>query len=259
MLRVLLKSALLTLGIVAFSHVVSLVVRTVLGLGYDGYSLALNTAVPMIAAFPFAVFICHQEARIRDLYARLKTAHETLTREATRDDLTGLLTRVPFFDEMAAARTNKRRGALLIVDADHFKGINDRYGHLVGDRALMLLASSVACAVRERDVVGRIGGEEFAVYLPQTELADAMDIAERIRSSVGAIQFEPVPGAAHPLSVSIGIARADHTRSRSVLFAEADARLYEAKQKGRDRVVCEDIEPPSAKVTFLHDRRARRT
>ncbi len=257
MLQILLKSMALTTGIVIFGHVVSFGVRTSLGQNYDAFSILVNTVITAFTAFPFAVFIFRQEARMRALYDRLREAHETLAQEATRDDLTGLLSRVPFFDEMAAARANRRRGALLIVDADHFKSINDRYGHLVGDRALTLLSASIASAVRERDVVGRIGGEEFAIYLPQTGLDDAVDIAERIRSSVGAIRFDPTPGTPHPLTVSIGVAKADHSRSRSVLFAAADACLYEAKKRGRDRVVCEDAEPLADNVTFLRDRRAK--
>jgi diguanylate cyclase len=126
-------------------------------------------------------------------------------------------------------------GALLVVDADYFKGINDRYGHSNGDVALKLIAERLKEEVRANDLVGRIGGEEFGVFLPRVDAASALEIAERIRRAVAHSAFAP-SGVPAPISVSIGAAVFHGPISYERLFATADSLLYEAKYLGRNRV-----------------------
>jgi diguanylate cyclase len=124
-------------------------------------------------------------------------------------------------------------GALLVIDADHFKMVNDYFGHDCGDEALQLMARTIKASVRDGDLVGRIGGEEFGVFLKEASLDNATMTAERIRRSVATASFTP-DGTDHQLSVSIGGAHFDSRISFTDLFRIADQRLYEAKQSGRN-------------------------
>jgi diguanylate cyclase (GGDEF)-like protein len=160
-------------------------------------------------------------------------------RLATIDGLTGLYNRNHFFAEAGKqfriAQRYHRPVAAIMVDIDHFKQINDRYGHPVGDEVIRVVAERLRETARESDVLGRYGGEEFALVTPETG-GEAAGLAERLRQEVCG---EPVPTAAGPLQVtiSVGMAYLDrggvHLRQ---LLARADAALYEAKQNGRNRV-----------------------
>ena len=177
------------------------------------------------------------------------TAEKQLQRKleemAIRDSLTGMLNRRAFDDRLAQeiARA-EREGAplsLLALDLDHFKSVNDGYGHQAGDAVLKEACRRAAGAVRESDVLARIGGEEFAVLLPMTPCAGAEDAAERIRAAIAAA---PVvhEGIAIPVTCSLGVAQyrgvagADG-KGGTALLAAADAALYEAKRSGRNRFV----------------------
>jgi len=128
-----------------------------------------------------------------------------------------------------------RSGALLVVDVDHFKSINDTYGHDYGDRALKAIAASIRNAVRNGDMVGRLGGEEFGVLLAGADPGQARAIAERIRSSVADTVF--ASGNARPISVSVGGVTFRKPASYEALFRAADRQLYDAKGAGRNRVM----------------------
>ena len=160
-------------------------------------------------------------------------------RLATIDGLTGLFTRNHFFAEadkqLRIARRYQRPIAAIMVDIDHFKRINDSYGHPIGDEVIRVVAARLQEAARDSDVLGRYGGEEFALVTPETG-GSAARLAERLREIVSR---EPVTTEAGPLSVtiSVGMAHVDaggqHLRQ---ILARADAALYEAKQAGRNRV-----------------------
>lgn len=157
-----------------------------------------------------------------------------------RDALTGLLNRgaieETLADETQRARRLQDGFAVMMVDADHFKSINDRHGHAAGDRALQHLASVMAAQVRDIDRLGRWGGEEFVLLLPGTSLNEACASAERLRERVAGLPAhwndQPLP-----LSVSIGVAAWRIDDDPQALVARADAALYRAKDQGRDRVV----------------------
>jgi diguanylate cyclase (GGDEF)-like protein len=128
--------------------------------------------------------------------------------------------------------------ALLMLDVDHFKQINDRWGHQVGDQALTLIAQTLRTRIRVFDSIARYGGEEFVVVMPGTNELDALSAAERLRGAVEELRFVPEPGLAHPLTVSVGIACLQ-PGSRSTperLIQAADQALYAAKRAGRNRV-----------------------
>jgi two-component system cell cycle response regulator len=127
----------------------------------------------------------------------------------------------------------------MLVDVDHFKLVNDRFGHPAGDAVLRELAVRTVRQVRNVDLVGRVGGEEFVVVMPETSLADAMLVAERLRAAIADEPFIlQVKGQGLPLTVSVGIAMTgEGGDTRETLLKRADEALYAAKHAGRNRVV----------------------
>jgi diguanylate cyclase len=193
-----------------------------------------NVIIPLLIAPPFFFYLL---SKLR----QLAIAHDQLLVVASTDSLTSCLTRVAFttlvdaYLERVDRQEWRRVGALLVMDVDHFKNVNDNYGHDAGDEALKLIVQSIRSTLREVDLVGRIGGEEFSVFLPGILPDQVFVVAERIRETVKAAIFCPA-GAPHKLSISIGGATYLRSTSFSELFKLADKRLYEAKRNGRNRV-----------------------
>jgi two-component system cell cycle response regulator len=189
------------------------------------------------AAITAAVAVI-QRAQVVE-HARADNAR--LERLAQTDPLTQLLNRRALTErlqqEMERALRYDASLALLLVDLDHFKAVNDTHGHLVGDDALRDLARLLLDTVRTTDVVARYGGEEFLVLLPETDDTGAEGFAERIRQAVEAHRFEAA-GAALRLTASLGVAvfPAPRVHTAEDLFVRADAALYRAKADGRNRV-----------------------
>jgi two-component system, cell cycle response regulator len=155
------------------------------------------------------------------------------------DHLTGLHNRRFFERHMANLLAKARPLAMMILDIDHFKRVNDSYGHDVGDEVLKIFARRMDVVTRDMDLVCRLGGEEFVIIMPQTALAEAQIIAERVRVYVERQPFPIRDGAdAIPVTVSIGLAQVDAEADVSVddLFRRADQALYRAKQNGRNQV-----------------------
>jgi diguanylate cyclase (GGDEF)-like protein len=153
--------------------------------------------------------------------------------------LTGLLNLRAFQEAMEAHLSGSPRDpfAVAFADVDHFKAINDRYGHADGDTALLDVANVLRAALRPQDIVARIGGEEFAMLLPCSDLAIALAIAERLRAAVQDMKFKIADGSLG-VTISIGVAmsREPHGPVAALLRA-ADSALYVAKGEGRNRVV----------------------
>ena len=165
---------------------------------------------------------------------------------ATVDDLTGIFNRRHFMDSFRREATRAARYdhpvSLLMIDADRFKLINDNFGHHIGDEALHSLASTIGDCLREVDVLGRLGGEEFAVFLPETGTQAAFQVAQRIRAAVESGTIETETGTLK-LTVSVGVATsAVDPLDTKDLLKRADAAMYRAKEKGRNRVCVETEE-----------------
>jgi diguanylate cyclase (GGDEF)-like protein len=176
----------------------------------------------------------------RPLVQRVSLYARQLVNLATTDPLTGALNRRSFMERGLEAIRDCRReqGALgaLMIDADHFKRINDTFQHAGGDAVLQALTQTLKREVRGGDLVGRLGGEEFAVLLPRTGLAAAQQTAERVRLAISSMQVER-EGATIPVTVSIGLTvLAQGDASIDALLARADQALYSAKRNGRNRV-----------------------
>ncbi|RYE10399.1 MAG: sensor domain-containing diguanylate cyclase [Hyphomicrobiales bacterium] len=173
--------------------------------------------------------------------AEIVVEHFELQQIARQDSLTGALTRRGFFAEVEKeflrATRYDRPSSLIVLDVDHFKSINDRYGHAAGDAVLVSIANASMSTMRRSDIFGRIGGEEFALLLPETAAHEAAEAAERIRQLVETTIVQ-VGGTEVRATVSLGIAPVPPAAEGvSTWFNEADIALYEAKRFGRNRVV----------------------
>lgn len=174
--------------------------------------------------------------------------HERLKLTGLTDPLTGINNR-RYFDsrcreEIAYATRHKQPLACMFLDIDKFKHINDSLGHAAGDEVLRRVAAIIKSQLRGNDVIARYGGEEFVALLPQTAQDKALEIAERIRTTIGFEPFEPLPDESLAVTISIGVAMlADQAGGNEdalaqSLISRADAALYQAKEGGRNRVVC---------------------
>ncbi|MBS0291286.1 MAG: diguanylate cyclase [Proteobacteria bacterium] len=165
---------------------------------------------------------------------------EELKRQASTDALTGLANRRSFWEraghEFARSRRHGTALSLIAIDIDHFKRLNDSFGHLAGDRVLREFAACCRDMLRDGDLCARTGGEEFCVLLPDTDLAGAMHIAERIRALTASLCLDD-QGQRLRVSASFGVASLGAgDEDFDALFARADRALYGAKQQGRDRI-----------------------
>ena len=186
--------------------------------------------------------------RMVELHAQLVAAREALRDQAATDALTGVANRGTILETLGRELERARRAgtpcAVVFVDVDHFKRVNDVHGHAAGDAVLQHVASTMQSTLRPYDLLGRYGGEEFVVVLPGCDAAAARGVAERLRAAVSA-STAPVGEAGLHVTCSMGVAVARDPRGadRDRLLSAADAALYRAKQAGRDRVVVDGSEP----------------
>ena len=243
------RSAGIALLSVAASVAISLTLVPLLGGKVSGLAWAMLTVCPLAVAWPASAHSLWQKECLRRAlddarlaHAELETAHRQLAEihhqlreKSRRDHMTGMLNRETFFSSLEKSRRRSDGGVLLIIDADEFKLINDTHGHLTGDAALLEISAAIERAVRDGDILGRIGGEEFGAFLVGADLAEAAAVAERIRRQVERVEFAPAGGPTIPLTVSIGGTRQRPGATISDLMREADRRLYAAKRAGRNR------------------------
>ncbi len=175
--------------------------------------------------------------------------HHIIQRQAITDELTGLVNRRRFMEalnaEVTRATTLDTPLAAVLADLDDFKLVNDRFGHPVGDQVLKTFADLARGHLRDIDVLGRLGGEEFAVLLPETDVAGAVSVADRIRRSLSAAPLTVVDGEGVSVTASFGVAKLEPDQSGDDLLRGADAALYRAKEAGKNRVaVAESIRQP---------------
>jgi diguanylate cyclase len=197
-------------------------------------ALLTDIFLPILIAAPMLAFLA---IRLR----RLAIRQHDLARLAATDSLTQLLNRGAFVAAVEAWLAGRRRrqaqvpGALLLIDADNFKAVNDAVGHDGGDEALRNIAATIRSSVRTGDLVARIGGEEFAVFLPGSTAEQAAGVARRICTSIASSGFV-VHGAPRTLTVSVGGAYFERRLAFADLFRLADQQLYAAKRNGRNQV-----------------------
>jgi len=183
------------------------------------------------------------EARVEDRTHELEQLALKFELSSRTDDLTGLPNRRGFLDashvELTRARRSGRPVSIVMADIDHFKQVNDRFGHAGGDAVLRSVAAILRASIRTEDIAARWGGEEFILLLPETDLAGARQAAEKVRLAIAACDI-PVEGTPIRVTASFGVAAHDLERSLDATIADADRALYHAKENGRDRVVVHD-------------------
>ncbi|RLJ71193.1 diguanylate cyclase (GGDEF)-like protein [Hydrogenivirga caldilitoris] len=204
--------------------------RVILGIPQTELS---QYVVPFFVGSLFGLLISH----LIRLHRALKQKEKELKELALRDPLTGLPNRRILMDFLGFEinRANRKGTPLSIafVDIDDFKQINDTYGHLVGDRVLKALSGILKKNLRSTDLVGRYGGEEFLIIMPETDLKTAVKVMERLRKRIEETHFEPVGR----VSVSIGITELRAGDDMNSVLGRADEKLYQAKREGKNRVL----------------------
>jgi diguanylate cyclase (GGDEF)-like protein len=203
-----------------------------------GIAACLAVGVALAVTLPLAWYLI-------DLLLRVHRDEQEMRSLASYDSLTGLLSRHAFFDNannyVSLAKREKKTFSVVIIDLDHFKQINDRYGHPAGDAVLKLFADVVNSVARRSDIIGRLGGEEFGMVLPSTASSEALEFSERLHQAIdkAVLKFN---GSAIRYSVSIGLAEFDNGAEISIddLLARADQALYRAKQAGRNQTAIFD-------------------
>jgi diguanylate cyclase (GGDEF)-like protein len=240
--------AVVTVISVAVSELCLLSLYLILGNEAFGKDKAfvLAALVPMAVSMPICFITSRMALQLSQAHARLKDLAHT-------DELTGLINRRSFFqraeDVLLEAEDNNESVALLVIDADYFKQLNDTYGHATGDAALQFIAERLESCVRKNDLLCRLGGEEFAILLPDMNEESACRLADRV---VRKISAQPMvwDNKIIEMSVSCGIADTRVGYDMTRLFKAADDALYAAKRDGRNRhfryTRMEDPSPDSA-------------
>jgi len=218
--------------------------------GKDNLVEAMNAGADDFISKPFDPNILKVRlragARITKLQEELIAAREALRVQATHDSLTQLFNRSALMDMMSREISRSIRDqssiGLLIVDIDHFKSVNDTFGHLVGDQVLKQLSSQMKTCTRQYDIIGRYGGEEFIILLPRCGKQEVLSVAERLRNSISNTLFETTAGPIN-LSISLGatwVTPSDQECHEEELIRIADEALYKAKNNGRNcTIICE--------------------
>ena len=223
--------------------------------GYALQHLSTDEPVGLFVAYVFMLFVVlsattfltwrlqQMSAYIHKQKNDLALAFDKIQKIATRDELTGTANRRFMLEKMReeALRADRNFRPLLfaILDIDHFKQVNDRYGHQAGDVALQAFASLVQSAIRGNDILARWGGEEFVILLTETNLSEGLICLERIRTQVADAEIA-AGGAFLKLTVSIGVTQYCRGETIEKATARADAALYSAKAQGRNQIVCAD-------------------
>lgn len=207
---------------------------------------------PIVISTPVAIVLVRQSERVRLLNQDLRHAVAELDRVASTDDLTGIANRRAFLRAAAEARGDENDW-LLLADIDHFKSINDRFGHERGDAFLAAFARLLEEAAGPGDVVGRLGGEEFGMLLRDTTQANALQAAEALRVRAASLTLTSADGRVIATTLSIGLTACPSEATLHDDLKRADEALYLAKRKGRDQICVHDGsgEPIAQVVSIL--------
>jgi diguanylate cyclase (GGDEF)-like protein len=254
------KASVVAVASAAASCSIVLLIVPFLGGQPDGPGFWMSVLCPILVGWPASAWQFHQSERLAIAHRELQIMHETLDQmhvqllrshaaleqKSRYDSLTGALNREAFLTMLEAQSRLDRKGALLFIDADNFKKINDSFGHQTGDEALAGIARAVRTSLHDSDFWGRIGGEEFAAFLDGVGEAECEFIAESIRLGAAALDIRK-DGARVPVTLSIGGIMLKGPFKVNEAVSEADRRLYRAKRNGRNCVVMRIEEPDAAK------------
>ena len=197
----------------------------------------LQTLVPILIAVPLGTYLQRDRVKLWRALQELERVHEELEVKSRVDGLTQVLNRESFLHETLDRLKTGISGAMLIIDIDHFKSINDTHGHLAGDKALKLISTAIQGAVRKHDILGRIGGEEFGVFVITDSPEFGIEAAERIRKAISQVEFHPSANTVQMITASIGVTMGSRQDMLKDILRRADASMYKAKDLGRNRVI----------------------
>jgi diguanylate cyclase (GGDEF)-like protein len=215
---------------------------------HDGRINVVDAALSV----PISIFLMLGMIHFKKLLIDMEDKNFILEYASKKDSLTAAISRNETFArtelEIKKAFRSKKSISFLMVDIDHFKIVNDTYGHPIGDEVLISLANTCLEELREIDIFGRVGGEEFLIVLPETEKQEAMNVAERLRARIEKTACHTSTGKEIFITVSIGIAMFNSDADESVesgaivkkYYVACDKAMYEAKQAGRNQVYCSD-------------------
>ncbi len=244
MFRLLSKA--IAVGILAMlaSLTISLIFVPLMGGQVAGAGLVMTLVCPLAIAIPVSVFHFHQADKLRasnqalaEARDKLDEAYRLLQHQSQRDALTGLLNRAAFLAELQVLSRNGAHGGLLFLDIDHFKAVNDRFGHAIGDEALRQTGALLAPLAGKDNPAGRLGGEEFAIFFGGASASEMLDQSQRIRQAVEALDVRTPSGLRVPLRISIGAFHCMPRFDPAEALAASDRNLYRAKSLGRNTVV----------------------
>lgn len=244
MRRVIQKSLLMGLLSIVASLALSFAIVPLLGGQVAGAGLFMTIFCPLAISIPASAFHFSQSEEIRRAEAattealqKLADAYDALRFQSRRDGLTGILNRTAFLEDLEAARQRGVAGALLFLDLDYFKSINDRYGHATGDEALRCIGRILTRYQSQSDFAGRLGGEEFGLFQSDMTFEDMLDRSEEIREEITRVVFFSPSGSEVRISASIGACLCKPGFDPASCLKAADENLFQAKALGRNRVI----------------------
>lgn len=244
MYRIIGKSLVIAVLSLLASLLISFAFVPMMGGRVAGAGLVMTIVCPIAISIPASLLHFWQAEKLRKANVALAQARDELAdayarlqHHARRDALTGVLNRAAFVAEFEAQSRAGAHGGLLFLDIDHFKSVNDRFGHAAGDEALALVGALLSGLSRESDLVGRLGGEEFAVFLREASPEKMLNHSQTIREAVEAIDLRTPAGTHIPLGISIGAFHCAPRFDPAEALAASDRNLYRAKSAGRNTVV----------------------
>ncbi|MBZ9798765.1 GGDEF domain-containing protein [Mesorhizobium sp. ES1-4] len=241
--RILGKSIVVTIIAIVATFGLSFTARIALDMPIDWLSWVECTLIPILIGMPVGAYIFAQSETIQDTcdkleksYAALRETHDRLAFVTSHDPMTGLLSRGGFMARMDRKRDEGEYDTLLLVDPDHFSLFNDKHGYSKGDEALVRIAKALVYLTRPGDSIGRLGGEEFGVLLRGVHKEQAMTIAENIRRLIEGMPWIKGQQDDVKVTASIGGAEIPPNADTQDILRTAERCLFEAKQRGRNRV-----------------------
>lgn len=244
MVKVLVKAAVVGVLSTLASLLISFAFVPMMGGQVAGAGLVMTIACPLVISVPASFAHFYQAEKLQRAHQALAKAKDDLTaayarlqRQSRHDALTGVLNRATFLTELQINSRQGVHGGLLFLDIDHFKSVNDRFGHATGDEALRLTGAALKGLVREDDLVGRLGGEEFAIFLSAASPERMLDHSQTVREAVAGIDLTAPDGRRVTLAASIGAFHCPPRFDPAEALAASDRNLYRAKSMGRNTVV----------------------
>jgi diguanylate cyclase (GGDEF)-like protein len=244
MYRILVKTVAVAAVSLAASLLISFAFVPMLGGEVAGAGLVMTIVCPIAISIPASLAHFYQAEKLRaanaslaEASAELAAAYARLQHQSRIDSLTGVFNRSAFMAGLEDLSKAGVHGGLLYLDVDHFKAVNDRFGHATGDNALRLIGSALSNLAEKSDIVGRLGGEEFAVFLHAASPERMLEHSQSIREAVESIDLQSPTGTRIALRASIGAFHCAPRFDPVEALAASDRNLYRAKSTGRNRVV----------------------